>query len=133
VLIGARWQVEKLFDLWKRYGRLEESQSQKPWRVLCEVYAKLLGLLVQHWVCLSSAAFWADPYHSLVKAGRTVRQRALALADALDKPALLSEVLKSIGRCLAAGCRVAKRHKEPGTAQQLLALTDEAREEAAFA
>jgi hypothetical protein len=70
VLMRARWQVEKLFDLWKDYGHLEESRSRKPWRVLCEVYAKLLGLLVQHWIFLTSAAFWADPYRSLAKAGR---------------------------------------------------------------
>ncbi len=134
VLMRARWQVEKLFDLWKRYGGLEESRSRKPWRVLSEVYAKLLGLLVQHWVFLTSTAFWADPYRSLAKAGRTVRQRALALADALDEPALLSGVLKRIAGCLAVGCRVAKRRKEPGTAQQLLALTTVvAGEEAAIA
>ncbi len=41
VLTRARWQVEKLFDLWKRYGSLDKSRSKKPWRVLCEVYAKL--------------------------------------------------------------------------------------------
>ncbi len=134
VLMRVRWQVEKLFDLWKRYGRLEESRSRKPWRVLCEVYAKLLGVLLQHWVFLSSTAFWADPYRSLAKAGRTVRQRALALADALEEPALLSRVLETIARCLKTGCRVAKRRKEPGTAQQLLALTtDAAGAEAAIA
>jgi hypothetical protein len=87
------------------------------------VYAKLLGLVVQHWVFLSGLAFWANPYRSLVKAARTIRQRALALADALDDPARLSGVLKVIAGCLAVGCRVAKRRKEPGTAQQLLALT----------
>lgn len=132
VLMRARWQVEKLFELWKRYGGLEETRSRKPWRVLCEVYAKLLGLLVQHWVFLSSTGFWADPYRSLAKASRTVRRRALALADALEDLALLCGVLETIGGCLAAGCRVAKRRKEPGTAQQLLALT-ETRKEAAVA
>lgn len=124
VVMRARWQVEKLFDLWKRHGHLDKTRSEKPWRVMCEVLAKLLGLLVQHWVFLSSTAFWADPYRSLAKAGRTVRQRALALADALDDPGLLSGVLETIACCLAAGCRVAKRRKEPGTAQQLLALTN---------
>lgn len=135
VMMRARWQVEKLFDLWKRYGSLDKSRSKKPWRVLCEVYAKLLGLLVQHWIFLSSTAFWADPYRSLIKAGRTVRQRALALSDALDDPGLLLGVLTTIADCLGAGCRVAKRRKEPGTAQQLLALTtiDFAGEEAAVA
>jgi hypothetical protein len=122
-VMRARWQIEKLFELWKRHGRLGETRSEKPWRVLCEVYAKLLGLLVQHWVLLSSLAFWAGPYRSAVKGARTVRQRALSLADALDDPARLSGVLEVIARCLEAGCRVAKRRKEPGTAQQLLALT----------
>ncbi len=96
------------------------------------MYAKLLGLVIQHWLFLVSAAFRADLHRSLIKAPRTIRQRALALADALKEPALLSGVLKTIARCLAAGCRVAKRRKEPGTAQQLLALTD-AGEEAAIA
>src|SRR5829696_260463 len=129
VLMRARWQVERLFDLWKRHGRLDKSRSKKPWRILCELYAKLLGLLVQHWVLLSGS-FWTEPYHSLVKAARTVRQRALALADALNDPARLSEVLGIIADCLTVGCRVAKRRKEPGTAQQLLSLTGGGQEDA---
>lgn len=56
---------------------------------MCEVYAKLLGLLVQHRVLLSSSAFWAGPYRGAVKGARTVRQRALSLADALEEPAQL--------------------------------------------
>lgn len=123
VVMRARWQIEKLFELWKRHGRLGKTRSGKPWRILCEVYAKLLGLLVQHWVFLTGVAFWAGPHRSAVKGARTVRQRALALADALDDPARLSGVIEVIVRCLAVGCRVAKRRKEPGTAQQLLALT----------
>ena len=124
VVMRARWQIEKLFELWKkRHGRLGKTRSGKPWRILCEVHAKLLGLLVQHWVFLTGVAFWAGPYRSPVKGARTVRQRALALADALDDPARLCGVIEVIGRCLAVGCRVAKRRKEPGTAQQLLALT----------
>lgn len=123
VVMRSRWQIEKLFELWKRYGRLDKTRSRKPWRVLCEVYAKLLALLVEHWVLLSSPAFWAEPYRSIVKGACTIRHRALSLADALDDPTRLSEVLGIIGRCLEAGCRVAKRRKQPGTAQQLLALT----------
>lgn len=61
-----------------------------------------------------------------------VSEARLALANALDEPALLPGVLKTIAGCLAAGCWVAKRRKEPGTAQQLLALTGPG-EEAAIA
>lgn len=130
VLMRARWQIERLFDLWKQHGHLDKTRSSKPWRVLCEVYAKLLGLIIQHWLLLSSGGGWARADRSLVKAGRTIRQRAPALAEALDKPRRLVSVLRSIGRCLAVGCRVAKRRKEPGTAQQLLALTSEQKEAA---
>src|SRR5437762_501805 len=52
VIARCRWQVELLFKLWKQYGRIDESRSQRPWRILCEVYAKLLGMVVQHWVLL---------------------------------------------------------------------------------
>jgi hypothetical protein len=40
VFARARWQIELLFKLWKTHGHIDESRSQKPWRILCEVYAK---------------------------------------------------------------------------------------------
>jgi hypothetical protein len=46
VLARCRWQIELLFKLWKSEGRIDESRSTKPWRILCEVYGKLLGMVV---------------------------------------------------------------------------------------
>jgi Transposase DDE domain len=129
VLMRARWQIERIFDLWKQHGHLDKTRSEKPHRVLCEVYAKLLGLLIQHWLILSAGG-WERAERSLMKAGRTIRRWALALAEALDKPRRLAGVLRSIGRCMEVGCQVAKRRKEPGTAQQLLALTQGRKEPA---
>ena len=81
-----RWQIELLFKLWKSHGRVDESRSTKPWRILCEVYAKLLAMLVQHWVFLVS--FWAYPDRSLTKAAQTVQKHALHLASAFtERPA----------------------------------------------
>ncbi len=37
VLMRARWQIERLFDLWKQHGHLDKTRSEKPLRVLCEV------------------------------------------------------------------------------------------------
>jgi Transposase DDE domain len=50
VIARARWQIELLFKLWQQHGLLDESRSLKPWRQLCELSAKMLGLLIQHWL-----------------------------------------------------------------------------------
>jgi hypothetical protein len=118
VLARARWQVELLFKLWKSHGHIDESRSGKPWRVLCEVYAKLLAMVVQH--CLLLTGCWAYPDRSVVKAAQTVRLHALHLASALSCSAALDAVITLIHRCLAAGCRLNRRKKKPNTYQLLL-------------
>jgi len=41
-----RWQVELLFKLWKMQGALDEVSGRKEGRVMCELYAKLIGMAV---------------------------------------------------------------------------------------
>lgn len=85
VLVLARccWQIELLFKLWKQEGRIDESRSNKPWRILCEGYGKLLGMVIQHWVLLVSC--WSTADRSLLKASRTLRGHALHLATASSR------------------------------------------------
>ena len=124
VLARARWQIELLFKLWKSHGHIDESRSGRPWRVLCEVYAKLLAMVVQHWLLLTGC--WTYPNRSLVKAAQTVRHHALHLASALAYTPALEDVVALIHRCLAAGCRLNRRRKKPNTYQLLLDPTLEA-------
>jgi hypothetical protein len=50
VLLRLRWQIERLFRLWKEHGQIDEWRSKKPWRILCEVYGKLAAMLIQQWL-----------------------------------------------------------------------------------
>jgi hypothetical protein len=124
VVARGRWPIELLFKLWKSAGHLAHARSEKPWRVLCEVYAKLLGLIVQQGVMVTS--LWAYPDRSAWKAGQTLRKYALHLAAAfVAGVAALRAALKVVQRTLAAGCRLNKRKKNPSTFQLLLAVTEE--------
>jgi len=117
VLLRARWQVELLFKLWKSHGHIDASRSAKPWHVLCDVLAKLLAMVVQHWLLLTSC--WAAPDRSLTKAAHTISHHALHLLSTLACPLLLARAIGVIQRCLAAGCRLNPRKRHPNTYQLL--------------
>jgi hypothetical protein len=123
ILARSRWQIELLFKVWKGHGHIDKSRSEKPWRVMCEVFAKLLAMLIQHWIVLVSC--WAYPDRSLMKAAQTVRKLALALAQGFGVKARLQEVLTTIRGCLAVGCRINKRKKQPHAYQLLLSADTE--------
>jgi Transposase DDE domain len=120
ILARARWQIELLFKLWKSHGQLATSRSRKPSRRLCELFAKLLARLVQHWLFLVSC--WRFPNRSLVRSAQVVRPFALALAIASDSRAHLCAVIRRLAAILAAGARIDRRRARPGTWQLLLAL-----------
>lgn len=115
VLARLRWQIELVFKLWKSYLRIDEWRSKNPWRILCEVYAKLLAALLQHWTLVVTG--WEIPDRSLFKAAATVRSFARSIALALCGKASWDAVIGSIRRCLQAGCRLNKRRKAPSSAQ----------------
>lgn len=121
LLFGCvRWQIELLIKLWKEHGRIDESRSGKPWRILCEVYARLLAMLVQHWILLVSC--WKYANRSLCKAAKTVKRFALSLARVFRDAQQFCDVLMMIQRCLAKGCRINKSRRDPRTYQLLLGI-----------
>jgi hypothetical protein len=119
VLLRTRWQIELLFKLWKSHGQIDRWRSEQPWRVLCEVYAKLLAMVVLHWVLLVSC--WQYPNRSLMKAAQTVQQHAMVLALGLGSSLpRLKEAVSVIQTCLAVGGRLNTRKTKLNTYQLLL-------------
>ena len=90
VLARVRWQVELVFRLWKSAGRLDESAGSRADRVLCELLAKLLGLVVQHWATLTAGPLLRQSQH---RAAKRVRAAAEEVAEALGDLAALVRVL----------------------------------------
>lgn len=118
VLLRVRWQLELLFKSWKSSGvGLDESVSGKTWRVLCEVYAKLLGAVVRQWVVAVSGA--GGPCVSVIRAGRAVQRCVRQLGYVLSCPTRVVDALVHIRQVLGRLKPVNKRKKRPATHQTL--------------
>lgn len=120
VLLRLRWQLELFYKLCKSDAmQVDQWRASLPWAILCELYAKLLAVLIQHWLLL--VGNWEDPFRSWKKTVRFLRTLTHELARAVSGHGSLLSLLQEVRRCLASGqgSRVTKRHKHPSTAQQL--------------
>ena len=115
ILLRARWQIELLFKRWKSGGMIDESRSHCAERILCELYAKLIGQIITHWCSVVGA--WHLLERSLVKVARVVQDHALALALALGSRRRLGDVLRALIDSCQTGCRVNTRKTKPNHCQ----------------
>jgi hypothetical protein len=117
VLYRARWQIELLFKLWKSHGLIATATSDKPERRMAEFFARLMAVIVQHWVLLTST--WLHTNRSLTKASRAVRIMARTLAASLGDLRFLKRTLENLAATLAKTARVNCRRSKPSTYQLL--------------
>lgn len=115
-LMRARWQIELVWRLWKERGQVDIWRSEKPMRILCEVYAKLLAMLVQHW--LTIVGCWSEPHRSLVKASLAVRLFAPVIALTLSGPVSLCDALWITTGAMT-GAKLNTRKNRPSTSRLL--------------
>ena len=102
VIVGIRWQIELMFKCFKSISKLQVSRSQKPYRMLSEIYAKLIALLIQHAVML--AAGYRHIQHSFIKTAKHIAgyARLLTLSFHHSKTAL-RKTFKDIKRSFENG------------------------------
>jgi len=117
VLLRLRWQIERLFRLWKEHGKIDEWRSKKPYRILCEFYAKMCAMIIQQ--SLIQEGCWLDPLRSIVKAAASLRRECNRIMVAFYE-GNLEETVQSILRTLRSGCIIDRRAAFPSTAQLLL-------------
>ena len=84
---------------------------------MCEAYAKLLGMLVQHWGTLLRGGPLCGI--SLVRAARRVKRLALQIAAALSDRVGLRRVLEKLQAQLRRLPQRGRRKKDPSTRQLL--------------
>ncbi len=118
LLYSVRWQIELLFKFWKSHGKLGHSNSANPWRRLCELYVKLLIVVVQHWIFLTG--LWDIPERSLIKGGQMIKEQAARLAACINNIDELTLLLQELAQRFQVGCRQNTRKNHPNTWRQLL-------------
>lgn len=118
VLKRARWQIELLFKRWKQDGLIDEWRRKKPWRILCEVYGKLIAMVIEHWMLLEGC--WHDPFRSLVKAASVVRDYALDFVEVFMGEMLWERLCAKMRQGMKNGTRLDRRQQHPSQAQLFL-------------
>lgn len=118
VLLQIRWQIALLFTLWKSEGQIDSSRSVRPEAVVCERYAKLIAMSIQHWMRVTSC--WEIVERSLPKAARVIRRSVYRLGGAIGEMEQMTRVLEERGRKIVAVARQNSRTKQPNAYKQLL-------------
>lgn len=118
VMIRVRWQIELLFKLWKDVIDIDDWRTHNVWRILCEVYAKLIACIIQHWLMISGGIHSLEK--SMTQAIPPIRHFAWGIAFIINYfPQLLGFLVQHIGNILATSCHIDFSSKSLPTHQRI--------------
>lgn len=112
VLYRSRWQIELIFKRWKSQGMIADLQGSTVNRKMAKLWARLLAVIVQHWLLLTSV--WGDCTKSLTKACDAIRKFAVSLAVGIKDVGGIRDAIELIMRATHSTVRQNKR-KNPST------------------
>jgi hypothetical protein len=112
VLMRARWQIELIWRLWKERGQVDIWRSEKDMRILCEIYAKMIGMVIGNWMTIMGC--WNEPHRSQVKASMVVKIVATSCMLTIAGPISLQDILKAAKQAMKRQ-RVMNTQKRPST------------------
>jgi hypothetical protein len=96
LIYTLRWQIELLFRLWKSEAEFDHVAGRLRERVLCEIYAKLMAMVVFHY--LTAPIRWAERELSPVKALQTLRRHIIEIAKTIGSLPYLQVALANVIR-----------------------------------
>jgi hypothetical protein len=121
-LYRLRWQIELTFKLWKSQAKLDRIGHWRADRLLCQVYARLIGLVIFYrWV--APYRVWNQVELSVPKAFAVFQRHITRLLDAIAQgwhtvPQVLARIIDAFLRFAPKTAR----KKMPSTWHQILAL-----------
>ena len=117
-LYRSRWQLELVFKRWKSIGQLSVRAELSAARAECELYGRLLGVLVVNWLALTRGGPLAG--HSVWRAWQVVWEMldriVLALAGVIPWDVVRGLLANRLDRI----AKQPRRKKRPSTRQRLL-------------
>ena len=120
-LYRCRWQIELVFKRWKSLGGLSIDRGHAEIRAECELYGKLMGVLIIDWLAIQRGGMLAgvSQWHAWRIVLGLLPQIVLALEGQFDWSSVLTDLASRLDR----RAKQPRRKKRPSTRQRLFRAT----------